>query len=177
MDEGAALRLDSVKGFVTHEKSSIGFCPLEGENALEIIPCGGEQIQVVGDILIIIEVIFCKEDGKLGLNAKAGAKGLLQKIMFPKRPGCGSRAGACQGSGGWSGKAWRGKRSLVLLRIVHIGEWRWSCRWRGCQGRLWGGKCPAFPDLPGNSEGSGHSRKLLFRKGIRRSSRSGHFRI
>ena len=85
MDEGAALRLDSVKGFVTHEKSSIGFCPLEGENALEIIPCGGEQIQVVGDILIIIEVIFCQEDGKLGLNAKAGAKGLLQKIMFPKR--------------------------------------------------------------------------------------------
>lgn len=85
MDEGEALRLDSVKGFVTHEKSSIGFCPLEGENALEIIPCGGEQIQVVGDILIIIEVIFCKEDGKLGLNAKAGAKGLLQKIMFPKR--------------------------------------------------------------------------------------------
>ena len=84
MDEGAALRLDSVKGFVTHEKSSIGFCPLEGENALEIIPCGGEQIQVVGDILIIIEVIFCKEDGKLGLNAKAGAKGLLQKIMFPR---------------------------------------------------------------------------------------------
>ena len=85
MDEGAALRLDSVKGFVTHEKSSIGFCPLEGENALEIIPCGGEQIQVVGDILIIIEVIFCQEDGKLGLNAKAGAKGLLQKIMFPKK--------------------------------------------------------------------------------------------
>ena len=85
MDEGEALRLDSVKGFVTHEKSSIGFCLLEGENALEIIPCGGEQIQVVGDILIIIEVIFCKEDGKLGLNAKAGAKGLLQKIMFPKR--------------------------------------------------------------------------------------------
>ena len=85
MDEGAALRLDSVKGFVTHEKSSIGFCPLEGENALEIFFCAAEQIQVVGDVLIGVEGVFRQQYRQLRLDPEAWAKRLFQKIIVAQR--------------------------------------------------------------------------------------------
>lgn len=167
MDEGAALRLDSVKGFVTHEKSSIGFCPLEGENALEIISCGGEQIQVVGDVLIIIEAILCKEDGELSLNAKAGAKGLFQKVMFPKRGlGVVVEQEHVEGQAVCRGKFGCGKGFQLFFVLSGLGNGSGVVGGEGAKGGEGTGDALFFGIGQGIMEIQGISRDLFFEDGL-----------
>ena len=52
---------------------------------MEIFRNAGEKVQVVGNVLVFIEGVFSKKNGKLGLDAKAWAKGLLQEMIISAR--------------------------------------------------------------------------------------------
>ena len=73
--------LDAVKGFIAHEESSVRLRLFEGKNALEIFIYAAKKIQVVSNVLIFVEGIFCQKHRQLCLNPKAGADRFLQKIV------------------------------------------------------------------------------------------------
>ena len=69
LDKRLTLFQNSVQGGIAHEKTSLGFGFLEFQKALKIFIYTGQKIQIVSDILLVVEGIFCQQNGQLCLDA------------------------------------------------------------------------------------------------------------